>query len=92
MNWEEKITINWYDRISSDIYGQKYYSWFNNWIILTAEVALRMTWIVLNGPDLIPSFQFNTERLFTVPLQNSIVLVGVFTNGLLGEQEILDIN
>lgn len=70
--------------------GQKSYCWFNNWIILTAGVALRTTSIVLNGLDLIPVFQFNVERLFMAPLQNSILLVGVFTDGLLGGKEIVD--
>lgn len=73
-------------------YGQKYYSWFNYRTILTSGVASRTTALVLNGSDLIPSFQFNVERLFMAPLQNSILLEGVFTNWLLGKQEILDTN
>lgn len=56
------------------------------------STALRMTSIVLNGPDLIPTFQFNVGRLFMAPLQNSKLLAGVFTNGLLGGQEIVDTN
>lgn len=71
--------------------GQKHHIWFNYWIILTAGVALR-TSLVLNGPDLIPSFHFNVGRLFMPSLQNSILLAGVFTNGLTGGQEISDTN
>lgn len=68
VNWEEKKKqlmgmIEFY----LIVYGQKSYSWFNNWIILTAEVALRMTSIVLNGHNLIPIFWFGpTSKCYTV--------------------------